>query len=102
MGVACAGIVMCYEVTGNITKKVGKNRLYQILKRDGFGIYLAHPMIGYILFYLFQNVAINPLLFTCCVFLADIIGAVVITEILRCAKVRFAIGEYEIHKSYLK
>lgn len=96
VGVSCAGIVMCYGLIENIPMKIGKigkNRFYQILKKDSLGIYLVHPMIGYILFYLFQNAAVNPFFFTLCVFLADMISSFVIIEILRWVNVKFILGE---------
>ena len=68
-------------------------KLYQIVKKNSYGIYLFHPMIIYVCFYLVRNVSLNPYGLAMIVFVLAFLGSMVITVILRKSKLRFIIGE---------
>lgn len=58
---AIAGILGCYVVGLNVKQEFCDKKIYKMIQKNSFGIYLLHPMIIYVLFYFFRTV--NPYLF---------------------------------------
>ena len=57
---AIIGIVWLLQITIIISEKnLSKQKLYNIIQNHSFGIYLFHPMIIYLIYYLFQTLNIN-------------------------------------------
>lgn len=68
----------------NIFKKINKN---------GFGIYLLHPMIIYVLFYYLGKYDINPVLLCGGIILVSYVVSYVLTNIIRKTRLKAVIGE---------
>lgn len=68
----------------NIFKKINKN---------GFGIYLLHPMIIYVLFYYLGKYDINPVLLCGGIILVSYALSYVLTNIIRKTRLKAVIGE---------
>lgn len=90
---ASAGIMLCYWIALHWNRGLCGTRVYQILERDSFGIYLAHPMIIYACFYFFQGIMHNPYLTSIVVTLVALIGSVALTEALRALRLKAVLGE---------
>lgn len=89
--VAIAGILGCYVIGVNIKQSCYNRKLYKMIQKNSFGIYLIHPMIIYALFYFFKIV--NPYLFCAVVLVVTFIVSYLATEILRAMKLKWVLGE---------
>lgn len=69
------------------------NSFYKVLSKNGFGIYLFHPMIIYIIFYIFRSVKISPVLLTAFAVATSYVLSVCVSCLLRKVKLGFIIGE---------
>ena len=69
------------------------SRLFRGLKKNSLGIYLFHPMVIYVLFYLFGQAQINP--YCLCLGIAAVSFAlsVGLTELVRKLHLGILIGE---------
>lgn len=72
---------------------IKNTQIYKIIKRDGYGIYLIHPMLIYILFYIFRNYYINPYVFLLGAFIVVFMMSIFGIGLLRKSKLRIIIGE---------
>ena len=92
--VGVLGIALCF-LAASLTGPMPEGRLYRILHRDSFGIYLAHPMIIYVLMDLVWKYGrdISALLIVPAVFFAALGGATAVTEVIRKLRLGAVIGE---------
>lgn len=89
-----AGIMLIYYFSILADKySLGQCKIYCLLERDGFGIYLIHPMIIYAVFYFFHNYMENPYFISTVIVILAIFVSIMITEILRKIKLQFLLGE---------
>lgn len=93
LAAACAGILLSYWVVLHGKQLFCAVKGYSVLERDSFGLYLAHPMINYVCFYLFRGVMGNPYLTCIVVTVVAVAGGVAITELLRRLKLQVVLGE---------
>lgn len=68
-------------------------KLYKVIEKNGFGIYLLHPMLIYIIFYFGKDMDINPFIFTILTTVSVFIISILFTYIIRILKLKFIIGE---------
>lgn len=88
------GIIMMYGLVVAFHKWIYTGKLYYYLKKNSFGIYLVHPMIIYVVFYLFGEKFKNyPLLFCMIVFPITLVLSYGITEMIRKLKGNVLLGE---------
>jgi len=83
---AIIGIVALYKILPNKTNKV-----FSIVDRNSFGIYLFHSPLIYITYYFFANT--NPIFVVFLNFLVFGILSIVLTELIRKTKLKFILGE---------
>lgn len=88
------GIAVCF-LAASLTGSLPDGQLYRILHRDSFGIYLAHPMIIYVLMDLVWKYGrdISALAIVPAVFVVTLGGATVVTEVIRKIRLGAVIGE---------
>ena len=67
--------------------------LYKCIQKNTFGIYLFHPMIIYVLFYLFGDYDISPYLLSGGIFLISIAVSMIIAYVIRSLHLEILIGE---------
>ena len=92
--VGVLGIAVCF-LAASLTGPLPEGRLYRILHRDSFGIYLAHPMIIYILMSLVWRYGreVNGLVVVPVVFVVALGAATGVTELIRKIRLGAVIGE---------
>jgi len=91
---ALGGILLVFSVSVFVnTQRLGAHRLYVMMKRDSFGVYLLHPMILYVEFWLLSQKEINP--YTLCIisFVGVYILTTLLTELIRLLHLGVIIGE---------
>jgi fucose 4-O-acetylase-like acetyltransferase len=94
VGASVFGIYYVYFISLIISKtKIIENNLYKWLKKDGFGIYLFHPMIIYCIFYMFKENRINPFLMVFIAFSVSLILSDLATKLMRKIHLTIIIGE---------
>ena len=92
---AGAGIIMIYSLSWILGNFICDNRIYYLLKRNSFGIYLIHPMIIYLCFYCFKNYIKNPYIASVIILVFTLIASGIITEMVRKLNLGFSLGENE-------
>lgn len=92
--VSATGISVCFLVS-SLAGPLPGGRFYQIVHRDSFGIYLAHPMIIYILMSLVCRYGrgISGLIIVPIVFIVALGAATGVTELIRRIRLGAVIGE---------
>lgn len=88
------GIFMLFAVPAVLSlRKILNNPFLRTIERDGFGIYLFHPMINYIIFYFLAPSGMAPwlLFLLACVFCFA--SSLAFTEIIKKCKLGILIGE---------
>lgn len=70
-----------------------ENNIYKILARDSFGIYLFHPMIIYVLFYLWKDADVSPFFLSGVIIVISLILSILLTVFMRKYKMKAWIGE---------
>lgn len=91
-----AGIFTCYCLVLNAKERLVKLSIYQLVQKNSMGIYLLHPMIVYLLFYVYNqldlNVSAESIL--CLIILVITMAlSIWITGILKKHKWNFLLGE---------
>lgn len=88
------GIFMAFGiVTSCACAPLQKRPFFRMLERDGFGLYLFHPMLIYILFYFLAPLGISPwLLFPLAILIPGALS-IGLTELFRSCKCGILIGE---------
>lgn len=90
---AIIGISVITGLSQYISPKIQESIIFKKLKQNSFGIYLFHPMIIYLIFYLLGSKNIYPfVLFTISVVLSFVLSYV-LTELFRKIKLGIFIGE---------
>lgn len=74
-------------------KPIKDSLLYKLAARDTFGLYLFHPMINYIVFWLFRESTVSPFIISAVAFTVSTVAAVAVTEALRARRLAIFIGE---------
>lgn len=69
------------------------NKMLNFLSNYSMGIYLFHPMIIYIMFYYFGRYNISPYVLSIFVFVVTILISILLTFIVKKAKINFILGE---------
>ena len=91
---AFGAIILAFTVSAQInTDKPETFGIYRMLRRDSFGIYLTHPMIIYVIFWLFRSTHADPYILSAVCFICVIPLTVLITEIIRKLRLGVIIGE---------
>lgn len=91
---AVSGMVFVYTLSGLFCRpSITSSRLYTLLRRNSFGIYLFHPMIIYILFFFTGQMNIPPLLLTLISFVVSLLASVLFSSALRFFKLKILLGE---------
>lgn len=70
-----------------------KNKLFNIFKEYSMGIYLFHPMIIYVLYYLLIDFNFNPYIQSITIAIISIIISMIFTYILKKLNLNFVLGE---------
>lgn len=73
--------------------KLRASRLFKLIDRDSFALYLFHPMIVYLIFYFLGAYAIPPLLLTAGAFTAACAVSFALAYLVRKARLGLIIGE---------
>ena len=87
------GGLVCISLTSYMKMQFMNNRFVKVLSKNGFGIYLFHPMIIYILYYYLGGLDINPIVLCVGITVVSYFLSVLLTEIFRKARLTLLIGE---------
>ena len=79
---ALTGIYVFYR-SAPWLKAITTTRLFDLINKNSFGIYLFHPIIIYLLFYIFGDLPVNPYLLTALVFLTSTAASILLTGLVR-------------------
>ena len=92
---AVFGILMLFLVSRILGGGVflANSSMYQTVKENSFGIYLFHPMIIYLCFFLNTKLWDTPYLFSIIVFIVSLVVSLLLTIVLRKKQLGFVIGE---------
>ncbi len=94
--VAIAGILLFYHISCDF-KRISNNKIFQLISRNSYGIYLYHVFVVYFWFFLFKDYSFSPLLMVVLSFVFSLVLSVLLTEITRKIGVGFVIGEKKQH-----
>lgn len=92
----CIGIMMMMYLAWYLLSKkpdIRRKSWYVIIQKNSFGIYLFHPMIIYILFYLFRGCSINPIALSCLILVIAFLTSILFTEVTRRIGLKRILGE---------
>lgn len=90
---AYSAILFVFCILSYVNKDICNGNVFQEMKRNGFGIYLFHPMIIYVLFVFEKYISVNPYIFSGLVFVLSYVLSYGFTIAVRKAKLGFIIGE---------
>jgi peptidoglycan/LPS O-acetylase OafA/YrhL len=91
---ALLGIYVIYGFSVLLTRtRIIKNKIFELILRDNFGLYLWHPMIIYLLFYLIRKYEINIAIVVIAIFLITTIISLFLSQLFRKIKCGFVLGE---------
>jgi len=76
-----------------LTSYVKDSVCIQYLNKNGFGIYLFHPMIIYVLYYYLGKYNVNPIVLCLGITVISYCLSIALTELLRRIKLKILIGE---------
>lgn len=93
LAAAGAGIILSYCTAASMKSFIFDSKVYCLIERNCFGIYLAHPMIIYVCFYYFRDWMKNPCITSILVTLVALTVSILITEALRKLKLKAVLGE---------
>lgn len=86
-------IFIIYNITSQKIRLNANRQYYQILLKDNFGIYLFHPMIIYVLYYLHVFDSLNYYIQIILIFCITSFISIVITSCIKKTRLKFIIGE---------
>lgn len=66
---------------------------FKELKKNGFGIYIFHPMIIYVLFYYFGSYNVSPVILCGLIFLVSYTFSYFLSVMMRKIHLSFLLGE---------
>lgn len=90
---SAAGIGLITGIIQHVNLDVFRSKWLKRAGKNGFGIYLFHPMIIYLLFYYFGGYDISPVLLCGAVIMISYAVSWVLTEIVRKTPLKVVIGE---------
>lgn len=90
---ALCGIGFIYALVNKMSMKICESRFFESLRRDGYGIYIFHPMIIYVMFYYTKQFQVNRILLCICLAVASYFLSIMISHLIRLCKLGFTIGE---------
>lgn len=90
---ALTGSLFFVGVTSHINKAFMTKRFVIMMNKDGFGIYLFHPMIIYVLYYCLGSKNVNPIVLCFGIAIVAYLLSVVFTEIFRKVHLGIVMGE---------
>lgn len=92
--VGTVGIFFFFSVVLLLFKKgITNNKLTSLLKKYSFGVYLFHPMIIYIIFYMCKDLSINPILLTFVTVIISVLVSCLIVRIIYIMKLNIILGK---------
>ena len=94
--IAIAGILLFYHISCDI-KRISNNKMFQLISRNSYGIYLYHVFVVYFWFFLFKDYSFSPLLMVVLSFVFSLVLSVLLTEITRKIGMGIVIGEKKKH-----
>lgn len=92
---ALAGMILVLWFASRLAEKsaVAESSLLTLLNRDAYGVYLFHPLLVYLIYHIFSDVAVFPYFLALIAFALSLILSLALTELFRRAGLGFAIGE---------
>lgn len=89
------GIMFLYITSVIMSQKenIRKTKLFKLLDKNNFSIYLLHPMIIYIIFYNIKDLDIYPWINIPLVFIFSIILSILFAQLIRVIGLKIVIGE---------
>lgn len=91
--IAVAGSMIAVNLTSLVPSRMTGSKVFISLKKDGFGIYLFHPMIIYVLYYYLGQKQINPILLSVGIAAIAFILSWGLTELFRKLRLGVLMGE---------
>ena len=89
---AFSAILLFYGLSFKVSEKIADKNWFVQQKRYGFGLYVFHPMIIYILFYFLGGIICNPILLCVVIFLISYIVSYVISIAIMKSPISFLLG----------
>ncbi|SFC62001.1 acyltransferase family protein [Butyrivibrio sp. YAB3001] len=90
---AITGSLAFIGITSYVNSSFLNVKIVNHLNKDGFGIYLFHPMIIYVLFYYFGDMDISPIILCLTIAIASYVLSAILTDAMRKFKLNILIGE---------
>lgn len=90
---AVLGCIVLCGITSYVKETYIRNKFITGAIKNGFGIYLFHPMIIYIMYFFLASFKIQPLLLCCFVFMVSYGCSWILTILLRKLHLQIIIGE---------
>ena len=90
--IAFSIIFIVYNIAYHRIRLNANRWYYQTLLKNNFGIYLFHPVIIYVLFYLHSFDSLNPYIQIIVIFCVALILSIAITLCVKSTKLRFIVG----------
>lgn len=90
---AITGSLFFVGITSHVNESFLTKKFVIMMNKDGFGIYLFHPMIIYVLYYFWGDKNVNPIVLCFGIAIVAYFLSVVFTEVFRKAHLGVAIGE---------
>lgn len=89
-----SGAFLLYAISAALSRtSLERSRVFEITTRDGYGVYLFHPMIIYFWFWIVREVAVPPVANVVLVSVCSFIISVVLTELVRRIGMQRILGE---------
>lgn len=93
---AIGGIMLFYTISCDF-RGITKYKIYQLISKNSFGIYLYHVFFIYLMFFYLANISISPYLLISIVFVVSLALSIAMTELTRKIGWNVIIGEKRIH-----
>lgn len=89
------GLMFLYIISVIISQKenIMTSKLFKLLNKNNFGLYLFHPMIIYIIFYIIKDLDIYPWISIPFVFVLSSFLSIIATAFIRTIGLKIVIGE---------
>lgn len=89
------GILFLYIISVIISQKekITNTKLFKLLDKNNFSLYLLHPMIIYIIFYNIKDINIHPWINILLVFILSSVLSILLAKFIRIIGLKIVIGE---------
>lgn len=89
------GIIFLYIISVIISQKerLTCSSIFKLIDKNNFGLYLFHPMIIYIMFYVIKDYDINQWITVPVIFILSTVLSLILTNVIRNLGLRIVIGE---------